>query len=340
MDRGLSGSSKTRFKSAFRNLKSTILLGTMFFALTFTAEAGQAKVYRVGVILQGGVTYAAIDGLREGLKELGLEEEKHLVLEIRDTKGDLKTVEQVARNLEQEKVNLLYTINTSVTIAVRRATEDIPIVFCAGTDPVALGLVDSFAKPGGRLTGVHFHVTDLTAKRLEILKEILPKLRRVVTFYNPANPVAKEAARLGREAARHMKIEFIERHVNSVEELRRGLQTLNAKEVDAYFYTGDAMVFSHAQLIIETSKTKKLPTMFQEASLVTQGGLASYGVSYHEAGRLSAKYVQRILTGVKPQDLPVEGIDKIDLVFNLKTAKQIGLTIPPNVLVRADKVIK
>jgi putative ABC transport system substrate-binding protein len=304
------------------------------------AEAGQAKVYRVGVILQGGLTYQVVDGLREGLKELGLEEGKHFLLEIRDTKGDLKAVEQVARNLERDKVDLLYTVNTSVTIAVRRVTADIPIVFFAGADPVALGLVDSYAKPGGRLTGVHMQATDLTAKRLEILKDIQPKLRRVVTLYDPGNPVAAEAARLGREEARRLRVEFIERHVGSVKELPAALRTLKAGDADAYFYTSDAMMASQAQLIIEMARDKRWPTIFDEAFSVAQGGLASYGISYHEAGRLSAKYVQRILTGTSPKDLAVETLHKLEFVINLKTAKQIGLTIPPNVLARADKVIK
>jgi putative ABC transport system substrate-binding protein len=304
------------------------------------AEAGQAKVYRVGVILQGGPTYQVVDGLREGLKELGFEEGKHFVLEIRDTKGDLKAVEQAAKDLEREKINLLYAINTSVTIAVRRATSDIPIVFFAGADPVALGLVDSFAKPGGRLTGVYFRATDLTAKRLEILKDILPKLRRVVTFYDPGNPVAIESSKLAREAAKSMRVEFVERRVASVEELQAGVRALRAGEVDSYFEVSDAMIVSQAQLIIDTARAKRLPTMFIERSQVVKGGLASYGVSFHEAGRLSAKYVQRILAGVNPKDLPVQGVDKVDLVINLQTAKQIGLTIPPNVLARADTVIR
>jgi putative ABC transport system substrate-binding protein len=305
-----------------------------------TAEAGQAKVYRVGVILQGGWLYQVVDGLRDGLKELGLEEGKHLVLEIRDTKGDLKAVEQVAKSLEREKVNLLYAINTSVTIAVRRATADIPIVFFAGADPVALGLVDSFAKPGGRLTGVHGLVRDLTAKRLEILKDILPKLRRVVTFYDPGNPVARESGGLGRDTARRLRVELVERHVASVEELQKALAALKIGEADAYFFTPDAMVAAQAQLIIDTAKAKKLATMFHEPSLVAKGALASYGVSFHEAGRLSAKYVQRILTGANPRDLPVEGVQRLELVLNLRTAKEIGLTIPPEVLAKADKVIK
>src|SRR4030095_7866793 len=144
-------------KRIFVWLLVTIMLATVSFA-----EAQQAKVYRVGVILQGGPTYPVVSGLRKGLKELRLEEGKHFLLEIRDTKGDLKAVEQAAKNLEREKINLLYAINTSVTIAVRRATADTPIVFFAGADPVALRLVDSFANPGGRLTGVYFRATDLT----------------------------------------------------------------------------------------------------------------------------------------------------------------------------------
>ena len=239
----------------------------------YRAEAGQAKVYRVGVILQGGPTYQVVDGLREGLKELGLEEGKLLILEIRDTKGDLKAVEQMARNLEQEKVNLLYTINTSVTIAVRGATADTPIVFFAGADPVALGIVDSFANPGGRLTGIHSLVTDLTAKRLEILKEILPKLRRVVTFYDPGNPVAREASRLGREAARHLRVEFNERHVASVKELQAGVRALRAGEVDAYFEVSDAMVISQAQLIIDTARAKRLPQCSLREARWSKGAL-------------------------------------------------------------------
>jgi putative ABC transport system substrate-binding protein len=304
-------------------------------------DAQQPKTYRVGVITAGGVWYETIDGLRVGLRKLGLGEGKQLVLDIRDTKGDVKLAEEAARTFEREKVDLIYTTQTSVTIAAKRATADIPIVFCAGADPVVLGLVDSFAKPGGRLVGVYEPGTDLTAKRLEILKEIVPKLRRIVTFYDPRNPVAIESAKLARdEVARLRGVEFVERHFASIEELQADIRALRAGELDAFFQLSDAMVSNQAQLIIDTARVKRLPTMFLDHSSVIKGGLASYAVSRHEVGRVSAKYVQRILTGVKPKDLPVEGIDKIDLVINLKTAKQIGLTIPPNVLVRANRVIK
>ena len=317
-----------------------LVLAALILSPAHAAAAGQANVYRVGVIFHGGEWNAVLHGLRDGLRNLGLEEGKQLILEIRDTKGDWKAVEQAARNLERDKVDLLYTVATSVTLNARGSTADIRIVFCAGTDPVSLGLVDSFAKPGGRLTGVYFLATDLTVKRLEILKEILPKLHRIVTFYDPGNSVARESAKLGREVARRLSVELVERRVVSVEELRTGLHALKAKEVDAFFLVQDAMVISQSQLITDVAKAKRLPTMFWEQSSVVQGGLASYGVSYYEAGRLSAKYIQRILTGTRPQDLPVETVRKIDFVLNLRTAHEIGLTVPQSVLYQADKVIK
>jgi putative ABC transport system substrate-binding protein len=200
--------------------------------------------------------------------------------------------------------------------------------------------VSDFAKPGGRLTGVHFLVRDLTSKRLEVLKELLPKLRGVVTVYDPASQVAKESAQLARAEAKRLGLKFIERHIKSVEELRQALQALKAGEADAFFYIPDPMLVSQAQLIIDTAKAKKLPTMFQEQSLVAKGALASYGQSYYEIGRLSAKYVQKVLSGTHPSDLRIETFDEVELVINLKTAKEMGLTIPPNVLARANKVIK
>jgi putative tryptophan/tyrosine transport system substrate-binding protein len=316
------------------------LILTVFLFTAFSAEAQQPKVYRIGVITAGGAWYGTIDGLRVGLRELGLEEGKQFVLTIRDTKGNAKAAEVAAKDFEQENVDLIYTTQTSVSIAAKRATTNIPIVFCAGADPIDLGLVDSFAKPGGRLTGVYEPGTDLTAKRLENLKEIIPKLRRVVTFYVPRNPVAIESSKFARDIAQRLRVEFIERHIASVEELQAGLRALKVGEVDAFFEVSEALVQVNDQLVIDATRDKRLPGMFNNQSSVLKGGLASYSASRHEVGRLSAKYVQRLRAGIKPKDLPVEAVRKIDLVINLKTAKQIGLTIPPNVLARADRVIR
>ena len=290
--------------------------------------------------LQGGSYSPAVDGLRDGLRELGLEEGKQLVLDVRDAKGDLKAVEAAARSLEAEKVDLIYSVTTSVTLAAKRATKRVPIVFFASTDPVALGFIETFRKPGGRLTGIHSQFTDLTAKRLELLKEMVPSLRRVVTFYSPDNPAAQQSIKIARDAASRLKVGLIERRVTSVDELRAGLRALRPGEADAFFYVSDAMVSSQAELIIETARAKRLPTMLQDHGSVAKGALASYGVSFYTVGRLSAKHVQRVLLGADPRDLPVEQLDRLYFVINLKTAKFLGLTIPQSVLARADEVIQ
>ena len=317
------------------------MLATGIVAAPLAAAEGQpARVYRVGVIVQGGPYLGAVDGLRKGLGELGLEEGKQFILHVREGKGDLKAVEEAAGDLEREKVDLIYSVASSVTLTVKRATKAVPIVFYAGSDPVAAGLVESFRKPGGRLTGIYGRLTDLTAKRLELLKEMVPRLRRVVTFYSLDNPAAQQSVKIARDAARQLKVELVEHRVGSVEELRAGLRALRAGEAGAYFSMPDSMVISQTALVLDTARAKKLPTMFIEQESVAQGGLASYGVSYSAIGRVSARYVQRILLGADLGDLPVEQLDRLYFVINLKTAKALGLTIPPSLLQRADQVIE
>jgi putative tryptophan/tyrosine transport system substrate-binding protein len=321
-----------------RRFLLTSLAGALAAPLAAGAQPA-AKVYRVGVVLQGGPYHAAVEGLRDGLKGLGFEEATQYVLHIRDVKGDLTAVGEAARNLEREKVDLIYAVATGVSLMVQRATTKVPIVFYAGVDPVEVGLVKSLARPGGRITGVHSRQADLIGKRLEILKEIVPTLRRVVAFNNPDNPALRESATMAREAPRRLGIELVERHVRSVDELRVGLRGLMAGEADAIL-VWDAMVVSQTQLLVETAKTKKLPTIFFDRSSVAAGGLASYGTSYYGVGRLAAKYVHHVLSGTSPADLPVERSDRFELVLNLKTAKALGLTIPPSLLARADQVIE
>ena len=324
-------------------LKCTFLAGLVVLAVITSPgglQAQQPKLPTIGVISQGGPWSPVVEGLRAGLRERRLVEGKQFALDIRDAAGDLKAAQDAARNLERQKAALIVTVATSVTVAARQTTNSIPIVFCAGTDPVAIGLVDSFARPGGRLTGVHFLSTDVTPKRLDLLKQIVPKLHRVVTYYDPRNPSARESAQQGRQAAPRLQIEFIERHVASAEELQTAVQSLRPGEVDAYLAVSDAMVDRHAQVIIDAATARRLPTMFYFDSLAAAGGLASYSVSFHEVGRQSAKHVERILNGVSPKDMPVESVDRFTLVINMKTARQIGLMIPQSVLLQADKLIQ
>jgi putative ABC transport system substrate-binding protein len=295
---------------------------------------------RVGIIHHGGEWLSFVDGLRQGLHAAGIEEGKHVVLEIRETKGDLQAVEAAAKELERARVDVIVTASTSVSMGAKRATTQVPIVFFAGSDPVAAGLVESFARPGGRLSGVHGLTRDLTAKRLELLKHLLPKLSRVISIFNPDNRSTQLALPLARGAARKMSLQLVERHARTVDELRGVVQTISPQEFDAFFQITDAMVTAGALVVIEAAREKRLPTMFHETSLCDKGGLFCYGQNYREVGRVAAKFVQRVLAGTAPRDLPVENWDKIELVVNRRTARQIGVAIPSGMLLRADRAIE
>ncbi len=316
------------------------VLCLLLLALSNPTTAQQEKLPRIGVLFPGGPMTETIDGLKQGLKDAGLEAAKQFTLSIKDTKGDNKIGEQAAKEFERDRVNVLYVIGSTIVAAAKDATTNVPIVFCTGNDPVAMGLIKDFAKPGGRLTGVHYLVKELTAKRLQIFKELVPKLNRVVTFYDPGNSVATESVMLAREEAKRLGLKLIEHQVGSIEELRSGLKELKGGDGEAFFYVPDTMIVGQAQQILQTAAAKKMATMFQDESLVSKGALASYGQNYFEIGRLSAKFVQRVLNGTPPNDLRVETADNVELVINLQTAKQLGLNIPAQVLARAKRVIR
>jgi len=316
-----------------------LFLASLALVFVYPAQA-QNKPYRVGIVREGGPDIAAVEGLKEGLRELGLLEGTDYVLLTRDLGGDRAAVRVAAESLEREKVDLIYSIATSVTIAVKRATSKTPVVFAVGSDPVAAGLVESLAKPGGRFSGVYYSTTDLTAKRLQILKAILPNLHKVATFYDPGNQFAMAALRSARDSARQLQLEIVETQVTSVADLRGHLASFKAQDADAFFYINDAMVRSQAQLIIDTMRAKKVPTMFSFPSIAAQGALAGYGVSFRDVGRASARYVQKGITGSKPQDLPVESISRVELGLNINTAREIGVTIPQAVRLSASEVIE
>ena len=322
---------------------SSVFVSTFIFGFTLmhpVANAQPITLYRIGVVSAGGPYTSAVEGLRDGLKEAGLIEGKQYVLHVRDVKGDLKSAEQAARSLEQERVDVIFSTPTSVTLAAKRATSRAPIVFVAGSDPVSEGLVNSFAKPGGRVTGVYSFRSELTGKRLEILKEIAPRIRKVAMFYNPDNPILRDSLSSTREAAHRLGIVLIEREARSGDDLQASLRTLKSVDADALFIPNDATVQSQASMVIEAARTRRLPAVFNDRSLVTAGGLASYGVSYYAMGRSAAKYVRQILLGASPADLPVEGSERFELVLNSRTASEIGLTFPPSLLLRADEVIQ
>src|SRR5262245_21369323 len=298
----------------------------------------QARVHPVGVILPGGNYAQGLVGLREGLRELGFVEGTQYSLLVRETKGDLKAAATLAKSLEADKVDVILALGSSSAFEAMQTTQRVPIVFNSGADPVRLGLVENYRKPGGRLTGVSSQSRVLAPKRLELLREMLPTARRVIIFYNPDNPTMD--LRSVRDAGRSLKIQLIERHVRSPEELRTALRALKPDDADAIFHVGEALASSQGEAIIETGLAKHLPTMFQDEGAVALGALASYGVSYRAIGQLAARHVHRILLVARPGDLPVERVDRLHFAINLKTAKTIGVTIPAAVLARADEVIQ
>jgi putative ABC transport system substrate-binding protein len=280
-----------------------LVLALSLVASTAEDSPAASGPQRVGVIHHGAEWHTVVDGLRAGLRAAGVEEGKHVVLDIRETKGDL----------QRARVEVILTASTSVSLAAKRATTQVPIVFFAGSDPVAAGLVESIAKP---------------------------KLARVVAIYHPDNRSAQTSAALARGAARKMGVQLVERHVRSIADLRVAAQAISPQEFDAFFQLSDSMVTVGAAALIEAAREKRLPTMFHTTGLCDKGGLFCYGQNYHEVGRISAKLVQRVLAGTAPRDLPVENYDKLELVINRRTAKQIGVAIPATMLLRADRAIE
>ncbi len=317
--------------------------GVALFLLCLTATQAQesARIARVGILIPESLRSEsqAVKGLREGLKELGYQEGKNLQVEIHDAKGDRGALKQEANELVRQKVRLIFTTGTRATQGAKAATSEIPIVFTHPADPAALGLVKSMTRPGGNVTGVAALSLQMTERRLEILKEIVPKVRRVMIFYDSNNPYSRENFLAAQKAAGKLGLEVEEHAIKSAEELKKSISVLQQREGDTLFHVPDDLVRDQADFIFEVARQKRLPTMFNEESWVLKGGLASYGPSYYQMGHQAAVLVDKILKGTNPQHLPVERASKFDLVINRRTARIIGLTIPSPVLKKADKVI-
>ncbi len=240
----------------------------------------------------------------------------------------------------RQKVRLIFTTGTRATQAAKSATSKIPIVFIHPADPAALGLVKSITAPGENVTGVAALSLQMTERRLEILREIVPKVRRVMIFYDSNNPYSRENFIASQKAARKLGLEVEEHAIKSAEELRKSISALQQREGDALFHIPDDLMESQADFIFEAAREREWPSMFNDESWVTKGGLAGYGPNYYQMGRQGARLADKILKGAQPKDLPVERAGKFDLVINLRTANAIGITVPPEVLKRADRVIR
>lgn len=316
---------------------------TLFLlGLTGTEAQQSAPIPRVGVLIADSQRPESqvVRGLRDGLKGLGYKERKNILIEIRNAKGDRGALEPMASQFANQKINLILTTGTRATQVAQAATSEIPIVFCHPADPVALGLVKSMERPGGNVTGVAGLALQMTEKRLEALKEVVPKVQRVRIFYDANNPYSRENFLFAQKGATKLGLEVLAHPVKSAEELKNTMSRIQKGEADALFHVPDDLVEGQVDFIFETARQKGLPTMFNEEIWAIKGGLAAYGPSYYQMGRQAAGLVDKILKGQKPGNLPVERANKFDLVINFRVANAIGLSIPPEVLKRADRVIR
>jgi len=325
--------------TALRPLRLALCFSTaLLLALTVPAEAQQqsAKIPRIGFIGAIGPT-PNVEAFRHGLRDLGYVEGKNILIEYRFVEGKLDRVPSLVTELLQLKVDVFVSGSSPAIRAAKETTRTVPIVMVVTGDPVALGLVDSLAHPGGNITGITRFTRELSGKRLELFKETIPDMPRVGVLWDGDGVALKEYE----AAARALKIPLQSLEVRGPNpDLEGAFQTAAKGRVSAVITVITSVLVNYTKRIADLALTNRLPLMFETSSFVEAGGLVSYSSKDAENYRRAAVYVDKILKGAKPADLPVEQPTKFELVINLKTAKQIGLTIPPNVLARADKVIR
>lgn len=314
-----------------------LLLGAVLTLLTALSEAQERRSpYRIGVLNEAwAANHPTVEGLRAGLRELGFEEGRDVVFDIRYTQGKPEATPAVAEELVKSGVDLIFTSNEAATRAAKNATRKIPIVFTLIGDPVIAGIVSTVARPGSNVTGVSSLTTELAAKRLEILTIMAPGVRRVWAIHYGEDPSSIAAIRQAEVAAKQLNVELLVRPVSSAEQLRDAVNGVRP---------GDALLLPEVgtldipAALLELSVASRIPAVFATSLWVGHGGLVSYGSDYHAEGVQAARLVTKILRGSRAGDLPVEGADKIDLAVNLKTASALGLAVPRKILLRADTI--
>jgi putative ABC transport system substrate-binding protein len=317
---------------------SPAIAAALIALTTIAAAAPPGRLVRIGVLSESWGPTPQIVGMRDGLRELGYLEDQDFTIGVRFTQGNPAELPQAARDLVRLGVDLIVAGETSNAVhAAQAATSRIPIVFIGGTDPVGFGLVKSLAHPGGNVTGVADLDLELTAKRMEIFREIVPGLKRLIFVYDPSASNTDAVLRAHRDAARRLGLAFVERPVGSREEAQAAIAAIPKSTTDGVL-APRPLSLNIPGFLLEARAT--VPTMFYSNFLVEQGGLASYAATPRELGRQAATLIDKILKGARPADLPVQQPTKFELAVNLKTAKALGLVIPPAVLMRADRVIQ
>ena len=326
-------------------MKKTIifLLVAVLILVSFQfGEAQQAsgKIPRIGYLAAGLGAATRTATFKQGLRDLGYVEGKNIIIEYRNAEGKIERYSDLVADLVGLKVDVIFTSSTPGALAAKNATKTIPIVFTNVGDPVANGLVASLARPGGNITGFSTLAPELSGKGLELLKETIPKLSRVAVVWNPDNPGKTSSFKETEVAAQALRLRLQSLEVRGPNDVEPAFQAAKKERAGALIVLRDVVVSSQITRILELALKNQMPAIYGDRGFVDAGGLMSYGPNIDDLFRRAATYVDKILKGTKPADLPIERPSKFELVINLKTAKQIGLTIPPNLLARADRVIK
>jgi len=308
-------------------------------AAPFAAEAQSAgKVYRIGFLRAGPPPRSYVEGFQQGLRARGYIDGRNVVIEYRSTDGSYEDLPHFAAELVRLKVDIILASGAPAAFAAETTTTKVPIVFAGVYDPVEIGLVTSLAHPGGNVTGLSAYPADLGGKRLELLKELVPKLRHVAILWHPtnlSNLVQKKSAEM---AARTLGVDIQSLSVLDPNQFAAAFEA--ARGVDGLIQVDDPLLVTHRRQLAELAIRNRLPTIYGLREIVDAGGLVSYGPDFPDLYRRAATYIDKILKGAKPGDLPIEQPTKFELAINMKTAKALGLTIPPSVLTRADHVIE
>ncbi|MBI4488364.1 MAG: ABC transporter substrate-binding protein [Deltaproteobacteria bacterium] len=320
------------------------LLTTALLSIAPFAEAQQPKTPRIGYLApvfpcSGSVP--SLEAFKQGLRELGYVEGQNITVECRSAEGKSNRLPDLAVELVSLKVNIIIAAGGElVARAAKQATQTTPIVMTNVADPVRTGLVASLARPGGNVTRLVTISPELSGKRLELLKKAFPRVFRVAVLTNPANPEQEPRVKGIKVAAQALGVQAQILEVREPNDFNKAFSAITKERAHALLPLGDPLMNSHGTQIVDFAAKNRLPAMYHRMEFVDAGGLMAYGPSYDDLFRRAAVYVDKILKGAKPGDLPVEQPTKFEFIINLKTAKQIGLTIPPNVLARADKVVR
>jgi ABC-type uncharacterized transport system substrate-binding protein len=321
-----------------------VFLGSLagLLAAPFVAQAQPAgKIPRIGFLFSGASGPAReVDTFRQGLRDLGYIEGQNIAIEYRFAGGQVERLPELAAELVRLKLDVIVAPYTPPALAAKRATSTIPIVFAVVADAVGAGLIANFARPGRNITGLTSSSAELGGKRLELLKQVVPKVSRVAVLYNPADRSNVLILKQLQESAPTLALTLQPLEVREPREFQGAFLAMTRERAHAMFGTPGVLTFEHKTVLVDLAAKRRIPAMWGHRQFVDAGGLLSYAVNFYDQIRQTAVYVDKILKGAKPADLPVEQPTTFELIINLKTAKALGLTIPPSLLQRADQVIE